>query len=879
MATHSGLTTLLALVLLHGNSGAQALAKLTLEQAKIRSEQLSDVKYKLQVDISHADKSKDFTGEVAIDFNWKASKQPLRVDFSKGEVKSITIDGRPARYTYDKEAIQLKPELFKAGPSKLTIVYKHPYSKDGSGLYRFTDPEDKRTYLYSQFEAFDANQMFPNFDQPDLKAKFTFKVLAPKDWTVVSTVLETTTEPGTDKHNKSSVLWTFPETLPISTYVFSLVAGPYKVWEDTKFRIPLRLMARQSLARYVKAEEWLAWTRFGFDYYEQKFATPYPFLKYDQIIVPDFNAGAMENVAAVTFNERYAAKGERSARTMERNFSTLLHEMAHMWFGDLVTMKWWDDLWLNESFATYASAMALASHPDFKHAWISFHQEKNTGYYADRLSTTHPIVAEVPDTDVAGSNFDGITYGKGASWLKLLAFRIGEKDFSKGLAIYFKKHAFANSTVNDLLADLEINPDLKLQEFAKPWLHTAGLNSVELRPICAKDAKLEAVEILQSAPDSHPELRPHSMIFSLYGEAGNAEQWQPYRQIKADYAGPKTIIRITEALACPNLIVPNSSDDDFVKISWPSDQLPRIQGDLARIADPLQRTLFWESLGFALDDGEAHLEDAIRFISEQLSLEQSYAVLMGMQNLIEHHFIAPISSFADRDLRVRYAKQLAIPFQRMLLDTKTAKDFRLFAFDIYVTLLGLSEDRETLANIYQRKITYPEFILDQPRRWSVLQQLAALKDPRALALARLEQDKSDEGALQLTGIEASLLPLAQKTALIQKLMGPKSQLSRAQIRATFGNIFPPQQFDDRLAYQTTYLKYLPELNKQPEEFMRSAFLISLLPGTCDTRDDSLFEEILKMEWPAYMRQDVLERRDNLLYCRTIRMNTVSAKSG
>ncbi|RYZ57157.1 MAG: aminopeptidase N [Proteobacteria bacterium] len=873
MSIRIALTSLVLCLLSIQIPKAQAQAKLTHEQSKTRSEQVSDVRYDLSLDISKGDREKSYTGEVVIDFVWKASKEPLRIDFSKGEVKALAINGKKAVFSYDKEAIVLKPGLLSEGPNKITVSYRHPYSIDGSGLYRFTDPEDKRTYLYSQFETFDANQMLPNFDQPDLKAKFTLKVLAPKDWTVVSAVRENKIDV-----QKSARLWTFPESLPISSYVFSLHAGPYKIWEDSKFRIPLRVMARQSLAQYVKPEEWLNWTRFGFDFFEKTFGTPYPFLKYDQILVPDFNAGAMENVAAVTYNERFAPKGERSARAIERNFSTLLHEMAHMWFGDLVTMKWWDDLWLNESFATYAAAWALESHPDYKHAWVSFHQEKNWGYYADRLTTTHPIVADIADTDVAGSTFDGITYGKGASWLKLLAFRVGEDNFKAGLKAYFSKHAFGNSTVNDLMASLEIDPKLKLAEFSKSWLHTAGLNSIEVRANCSKDAKLESLEVLQTASTEHPDLRPHSMIVALYAEPGSADQWLPYKTVRVDYESAKTTVPVEGSLACPSLVMPNATDDDFVKIVWPSEQLPRIQGDLERIADPIHRTLFWEHLGWALDDGQIPLEDAIRFTVDHLPLEKNYAVLMNIQDFLQNHVIDRLAEFSDKEARSRYAKTLAQPFEKMLVDSQTAKDFRLLAFDFYIPLLSMSGDKEALAKILEKKTVWPEFKLDQPSRWLVLKNLATLNDPRVSSWAKLEKtkDKSDEGALQLLGIEASLLSDARKAALIQSIVDSKSTPSRAQVRASFQNIFPAAQSDSRKAFREVYLKTLPKLSKHKEEFLRSSYLLALLPSACDESDESLFTEILKIDWPAYVKQDLLEKRDNLRYCRTIRTNAAAA---
>ncbi|MBC7658951.1 MAG: aminopeptidase N [Chitinophagaceae bacterium] len=852
---------------------ASAQAKLTHNEALRRSAQVSDVRYDLAMDISHGDK--EFTGDETIDFEWQTSVDPLRIDFYRGTIKDLKVNGKPAKYTFEKDhiAVLLKADLFHVGPNSIAITYSHPYSKDGSGLYRFVDPEDKRTYLYSNFEPYDANQMFPAFDQPDLKGKFTVTVTAPKDWTVVSAIRESKVDAQKDKK-----IWHFPQTVPISTYLFSIAAGPYKVWEDTKFRIPLRVMARQSMASFVKAEEWLTWTRYGFDFFEKTFGTPYPFLKYDQILVPDFNAGAMENVATVTFNERFAPRGERSAHTMESNFDTLLHEMAHMWFGDLVTMKWWDDLWLNESFATYAAAWALSVHPDFKHEWVTFHHEKNWGYSTDRLSTTHPIVAEVPDTDVAGSNFDGITYGKGASWLKLLAFRVGEKDFTKGLQSYFKTFAFKNSTVDNLLGALEQSSGLKLQEFAKPWLHTAGLNTVEMRPICTKDGMLDAVEILQTAPIDHPDLRLHSMVFALYGEPGSADVWQPYKLLKTDYEGAKTILKLSEGLACPQLIIPNASDDDYVKIIWPQDQLLRVQTDLARIADPLQRTLFWESLGWALEDGEAHLEDVVRFTVDQLPLEKDYAVLGSIGQFIHARILSPLSSIPDRDLRVRLAKQLAVPFQKMLIDTKTAKDFRLLAFDFYIELLGLSEDRDALAQIYEKKTVWPEFKLDQPRRWSVLGELAALRDSRTLAWAKSEKDHSDQAALERRGIEASLAPYAEKVKIAADILKPTSRLSRAQVLATFGNLFPVQQATERQNYRDQYLKNLPQVVKIDREFIRKSYLLTLLSENCDASDEQLFAALFKLDVPASISQDFLERRDEMKICRTVFTNVKSGDS-
>ncbi len=857
---------LLSLCMFHAELGFSQ-SKLTQKEAEERFGQVSGVGYDLYLDITGA---KTFSGESTLTFDLKSVEAPLRIDFYQGTVSAVLFNGKKIAYTYDQQAIYIKPKDLKIGKAVIKVAYTHAFDKDGDGLYRFVDPEDQRVYVWTQFEAFAANQMFPSFDQPDLKAKFKLRVLAPKNWTVVSAVREDAL--NTQPKGK---LWNFPESLPISTYVFSLHAGPWKIWEDSKFRIPLRLMARQSLAPYVKAEEWLDWTRFGFDYFEKTFGTPYPFGKYDQLLVPDFVAGAMENVGAVTFNERSAPRGDRSARQQERTFNTLLHEMAHMWFGDLVTMKWWNDLWLNESFASYAAAHALATHPDYGHAWVSFHSDKSSGYFADQLPSTHPIVGDIADTQVAESVFDGITYGKGASWLKLLVFRVGEDKFFAGLKDYFKKHQYGNTTVDDLLSALEDKDSRKTQDFAKPWLHTAGLNRVKVQAVCSKESRLTALEIEQTSPEKLDQLRPHSMNVAIYLDPGEREQWAAKRVIRVDYDGAKTTVPVSESLECPTLVFPNATDDDYVRVQFPSDAFLKLKTDLPRLADPMHRAIFWDSIAWAIEDGEMPLEDAITLTAQVLPLEKDFAVLGHIERFMRFSIVERLEDFQDRDLRIRLAKPIDDAMEKILIDTKTAKDFRLSAFDSHIAFLNLREDRDSLVRIFEGKTKFPELKLDQPKKWAILKALAELGDTRAETLAKAEKDKSAEAELAKRSIAASLAPYSEKLKIIEEIIKPNTQTSRAEARASLGAIFPAQQSDARQKFRETYIKGLSAVRSHKQEYIQVVYVLSLLPSGCDEKDEALFAEVYKIEWPATIKTDVIEREYGLRLCRSIRANALS----
>src|SRR5699024_9435524 len=408
------------------------------------------------------------------------------IDLVAAQVRSATLNGvelDTSGYTED-EGIVL-PDL--AEHNELTVYADCRYMNTGEGLHRFVDPVDGNVYLYSQFESADAKRMFACFDQPDLKARVTMTVTAPEEWTVVCNTLVA----SSNRDDSGALRWMFETSAPVSTYLVALVAGPYQQWRDEhtspvptadggeEVTIPLGIYCRASLAEYMDAERVFTETKQGFDFFHRSFGIAYPFTKYDQLFVPEFNAGAMENVGAVTFREDYGFRSRVTHYAYERRAETLLHEMAHMWFGDLVTMRWWDDLWLNESFATFASVLCQVDATRYVNAWTSFANiEKAWAYRQDQLPSTHPIAADMVDLQAVEVNFDGITYAKGASVLKQLVAYVGLDNFLSGLNVYFTRHAYGNAELTDLLQALEEASGRDLSWWSAQWLETTGLNAL-----------------------------------------------------------------------------------------------------------------------------------------------------------------------------------------------------------------------------------------------------------------------------------------------------------------------------------------------------------------------------------------------------------------
>ncbi|PZU32015.1 MAG: aminopeptidase N [Microbacterium sp.] len=573
------------------------------------------------------------------------------IDLIARDVREITLNGvaiDPAAVFADSR-IRLEG---LAAENELIVDADCLYTNTGEGLHRFVDPVDGEVYLYSQFEVPDSRRVFAVFEQPDLKATFQFTVTAPAAWKVVSN--SPTPEPVAA--GEGTATWAFEPTPRISSYITAVVAGPYEATfsELTSASgrvIPLGVYGRKSLWQHLDADYIFDKTREGFAYYEEKFGYPYPFAKYDQLFVPEFNAGAMENAGAVTFTETYVFRSKVTDAVKERRVVTILHELAHMWFGDLVTMKWWNDLWLNESFAEWASTIATAQATEWTEAWTTFNaMEKTWAYRQDQLPSTHPVVAEINDLHDVEVNFDGITYAKGGSVLKQLTSWVGIDEFFAGVGAYFQKHAFGNTELRDLLTELEATSGRDLSTWSRKWLETAGVNTLAPEIKTDADGKITRFAIVQTAPADYPTIRPHRLGVGFYTLEGDA--LVRTHHVELDVDGDLTEVPELVGLAQPDLVLLNDDDLAYAKIRLDERSLKTAIAHLGKIADPLARSLVWGAAWDQTRDADASASDYVDLVLANIGSETESTTVrttLGQLQLAANSYVAPDRRQATRE--------------------------------------------------------------------------------------------------------------------------------------------------------------------------------------------------------------------------------------
>ncbi|CDZ91058.1 aminopeptidase N [Rhodococcus ruber] len=597
-------------------------ANLTRAETAERSRAVSVRSYHVELDLRGAPDAGNpgFTTTTTVEFS--ATADATWLDFLGPAVESVVLNGAAVPVRYDGARIGLSG---LRAHNVVTVVATASYSRSGEGLHRYLDPADGRTYLYTQYEPADARRVFACFEQPDMKAPFTFVVSAPAGWQVLSNQHVAERESLGDAQTVK-----FAPTLPISTYITAVVAGPYhraeSSWGRDELAVPLAVLCRASLAQYLDADAVFAVTRQGMDFYADHFGYPYPFGKYDQVFVPEYNLGAMENPGCVTFTEAYVFRGAATTAQYQARANTILHEMAHMWFGDLVTMTWWDDLWLKESFADYMGALVSAEATEFTDSWVAFaNRRKAWAYLQDQLPTTHPIVADIGDLEAAKLNFDGITYAKGASVLKQLVAFVGRDAFFEGARRYFRRHAFGNTTLADLLAELSATSGRDLSGWARAWLQTSGVSTLTL-----EDAGEGRSAIVQRPA------RPHRLAVGHYDfdEHGDLVC---RRRVEVDLEAERTPIECAPA----PLILLNDADLTYAKVRLDPRSLETVEHSLDRVADPLARGLIWSALWNATRDGELsaarYLAAVRRFAVSESNPALLTALTANASYAIEHY--------------------------------------------------------------------------------------------------------------------------------------------------------------------------------------------------------------------------------------------------
>jgi aminopeptidase N len=746
-------------------------SNLTRGEARDRARLLDVHSYRVELDLTGGETT--FTSVTTVSFGCRRPEADTFIDLSATAVHEITLNGdHIGQGCFDGDRVTLRR---LAAENELRITADCTYSRSGEGLHRFTDPADGGVYLYSDLEAFDAHRVYACFDQPDLKARFELTVTAPAGWQIVSNMApDMVAEPAGDGAER----WHFPPSPVLSTYITAVAAGPYHVVRSEYDGIPLGIFCRQSLARYLDPEEIFEVTRQGFGFYHQAFGIRYPFGKYDQLFVPEFKEGAMENAGCVTFLEDYIFRSRVTDSDRQYRASTILHEMAHMWFGDLVTMRWWDDLWLNESFATWASALAQAEATRWRTAWTAFaQQEKTWAYRQDQLPSTHPIAADIPDIAAVEVNFDGITYAKGASVLKQLVAYVGLDNFLAGLRRYFSQHAWSNATLADLLAPLEEASGRELSGWSKQWLETAGVNT--LRPEYQLDGEGRFTEfaVRQEAPGSHPVLRDHRIAIGLYDrdEAGLVRRYR----VETDVTGERTVVPGLAGQPRPALVLLNDDDLTYAKIRLDQPSLETLLASIGEFSEPLPAALCWAAAWDMCRDAELAARDYLRLVMSGVAAIGDISVAQT----VLRQAIAALYRYADPAWRPAGLHQAAAALRTLLDQATPGSDAQLTYLQSLADVSTSAEELALLSGLLDGSMTVEGLTVDTELRWLLLHRLVSQGVAGEAEIeSELARDATDAGARYAATCRAAIpTPEAKQAAWDQILSG---SLPNAMFRAT-----------------------------------------------------------------------------------------------
>ncbi|HWC81347.1 MAG TPA: aminopeptidase N [Pseudonocardiaceae bacterium] len=843
-----------------------AAPNLTREQAEVRAAQLDVQSYSIELDLTdgHGQPGEQtFRSTTTVRFDSREPGADSLIDLVAARPLRAVLNGAEldlSGYVED-DGIAL-PAL--AEHNELLIEADCRYMNTGEGLHRFVDPVDGAVYLYSQFETADAKRMFACFDQPDLKATYAITVLAPADWKVISNGRTDSTEPldsGAVRHN-------FATTELLSTYLIALVAGPYAEWTDEftdeHGTIPLGIYCRASLAEHMDAERLFTETKQGFGYYHKAFGVQYPFGKYDQCFVPEFNAGAMENAGCVTFLEDYVFRSRVTRYLYERRSETVLHEMAHMWFGDLVTMRWWDDLWLNESFATFASVLAQCEATQYKHAWTTFANiEKSWAYRQDQLPSTHPVAADIPDLQAVEVNFDGITYAKGASVLKQLVAYVGIENFLAGLKVYFAKHAWGNATLADLLTALEEASGRDLSGWGAQWLQTTGLNLI--RPRFAVDAEGRFTEFAVLQGPARPgagELRTHRLAIGCYDTDASGKLVRTHR-VELDVSGERTEVPDLVGIPRGKLVLVNDDDLTYCTMRLDNDSLAYLVDHIAEIAEPLPRTLCWSAAWEMTREAELKARDFVSLIQGGIEGETEVGVV---QRLLLQAQTA-LSSYAEQE----WARSTGWPsYTARLLElaqsAEPGSDHQL-AFVNALSGCVLGEDTLTvLRGWLDGSAPLPGLGVDTDLRWRLLHALVAHGVLGEAEIAAEEQRDATSAGHRQAERSRALRPVAEAKAKAWQRAVFDDELPNAVNEAIISGFSHPSQKAMLGEYVARYFAEVSGVWARRSSERAQPTVLGLFPawsvepGTVEAADAWL----ASAEPPPSLRRLVLEGRAGIV---------------
>ncbi|WP_354640411.1 aminopeptidase N [Kitasatospora camelliae] len=781
---------------------------LSRDEARQRADLVAVEAYRVHLDVTSAPDpaASTFRSTTTITFRCTTPGASVFVDLLASAVGAVTLNGRALDPAAAFDGARVTVDGL-AEHNELVVEADCAYSRTGEGLHRFVDPVDGETYLYTHYEPADARRVFANFEQPDLKAPFTFTVTAPAAWDVYANAVEEriTTEGDTRT-------WEFAPTRPISTYLTAVVAGPYHVVRDhysrelpdgTVLEIPLAATCRRSLAPYFDADEILTVTKQGLDFFHAEFDYPYPFGKYDQCFVPEYNLGAMENPGCVTFREEFIFRSKVTEAAYEGRANVILHEMAHMWFGDLVTMKWWDDLWLKESFADFMGSFSQIEATKYQAAWITFaNRRKAWAYRQDQFPTTHPITADIRDLEDAKLNFDGITYAKGASVLKQLVAYVGREAFFEGARRYFKRHAFGNTVLGDLLDVLEETSGRDLTAWSAAWLQTSGVNALTPQVTVDTEGRITELAVLQDGS----ELRPHRIAIGLYDRDTDGSLIRTDR-IELDVTGARTTVREAVGRMRPALVLLNDDDLTYCKIRFDEVSLGTLRTGLGSVADSLARALAWSAVWNLTRDGLMPARDYLDLVLRFAGQESDIGVLQSLHQQAK----GALELYADPAWREEGRRLLADGTLGELRAALPGSDHQLAWARFLAQTAASAEHLQLVRGLLEGTARIDGLEVDQELRWSLWLALASNGSATGEELAaELRRDNTASGRRQQTECLAALPTPGAKAAAWSSVVD-SDELPNALVEAQIAGFNQAGQRELTAGYTKPYFEMLEDV--------------------------------------------------------------------
>ena len=847
---------------------------ITRAEAVSRFEVVANPKYTVALTIDGTGNT--YSCVTSINFDAKNGAETW-LDLISPLVDSIWLNGTELKVSEVFDGTRIKLANLKEKNS-VQVKANCSYMNTGEGLHRHIDPVDNEVYIYTQFEVADSRRVFPVFEQPDIKGTLALTVSAPTKWTLISN----SPTPASVKVTEKMSTWSFAVTPTMSSYLYALCAGPYfkktDIYKGKFGSYPLAVFVRPSLAEFLDHEEIFEITKQGFAWFEEKFQVGYPFPKYDQIFVPEFNAGAMENVGCVTFRDEYIFRSRTTRTAYETRANTILHEMAHMWFGDLVTMKWWNDLWLNESFAEWAAHWASTGATKYNEAWTLFHvQRKAWAYRQDQLPSTHPIAANMPDLDSVYENFDGITYAKGASALRQLVAWVGEENFLKGLKAYFDKHAWKNTELTDLLSELSISSGRDLESWTKLWLQSSG--ATLLRPQIQTDADnvITNATIQQEPPSAPPGLppvlRPHRLVVGTYEKQGS--KLVRTNRFEIDVEGKETKVNELIGLKRPALILVNDDDLTYAKIRLDDVSLNTATKEIASIESSLSRALIWGAVWDMVRDGEVGTGKYLDLVLAGLAAETD----IGLVQQVLMQCRSAIDVYADRKNRIPYNTKFADGLQSLLAKSENGSDHQLALVRSFSAVATTDLQINRVAEILDGKEKIQGLNIDTDLRWTLLRRLVVMgkRDLEAIE-EELKRDDTAMGREHAAGAKAAI-PTLEAKQIAWTLVTTNESLPNSEIHSALGGLSYIDHAEIMKNFIDKYFESVATLWNSRTHEIGQSLVTGLFPSSNITQEvieksDKFLAE--NKELAVGARRIIIEQRDAL--ARALRAQEVDLRN-